>query len=129
MSKIYLPMSGDLLHIGHLMAIRQCSKKGEVTIGLLTDELIKKYKKRKPIISLYQRRIMLLALPEVSKVVRQTSLTPALKQYDWIASGDGFEPEECKAAERGNCKLLQIEYTKTQSTTKIINKILKIYAN
>ena len=41
MSKIvYVAMSADFLHHGHLNIIKKASELGVVTIGLLTDEAI-----------------------------------------------------------------------------------------
>src|SRR3989344_4318007 len=38
--KVYVGMSADLIHHGHLNVINEARKLGEVTIGLLTDKAI-----------------------------------------------------------------------------------------
>ena len=38
MKKVYIAMSADLLHHGHLNIIEQGRKLGEVTVGVLTDK-------------------------------------------------------------------------------------------
>lgn len=124
--KVYIPMSADLFHIGHLRAIRQCAKKGEVIIGLLSDEVIKRYKGNYPIISLEERRELLEALPEVFEVRVQDSLYPNLFGMDYLASSDGFEREEREAMSDYNIKPLEFDYYKKQSTTKIKEKIWKL---
>ena len=43
--KVYVGMSADLVHPGHLNIIKKASELGEVTIGLLTDEAIASYKR------------------------------------------------------------------------------------
>ena len=43
--KVYLGMSADLIHPGHINIIEIASGYGEVTIGLLTDEAIASYKR------------------------------------------------------------------------------------
>ena len=48
--KVYVGFSADLIHHGHINIIDEASKYGEVTIGLLSDEAIKSYK-RSPIIN------------------------------------------------------------------------------
>jgi len=121
---VYLPMTADLFHIGHLRAIRQCYKKGKVVVGLLSDELIRKYK-REPIIPFSQRKEILNAFLNVSKVVKQNSLIPNLKGIDYLASGDGFEKEELEAMKKYRVKPLKIRYCKSQSTTKIKEKLWK----
>lgn len=121
-------MSADLLHVGHLRAIRQCAKKGKVIIGLLTDELIKSYK-GEPIIPYKERKELLEAIKEVYQVVKQDSLSPNLKGMNYMASGDGFEDLELEAMVKYKCKPLKIKYFDKQSTTKIKNKVVENYAN
>lgn len=123
---IYLPASCDLFHIGHLRAIRQCAKHGKVIVGLLSDELIKKYK-GEPIIPFKERKEILEAIPEVYKVVKQNTLKPKLIglkcHIDYVASGDGFEKEELEQMEKYGANPLKIKYCKSQSSTKIKEKI------
>ena len=52
--KVYVAMSADLIHPGHLNIIKKASTLGEVTIGLLTDEAIASYK-RLPYLEFDQR--------------------------------------------------------------------------
>ena len=40
MKKVYVGMSADLIHPGHLNIIKEASKLGKVIIGLLTDKAI-----------------------------------------------------------------------------------------
>jgi cytidyltransferase-like protein len=119
-TKVYIPMSADLFHIGHLRAIKQCAEKGSVYVGLLTDRLMREYK-GEPIIPFKQRKEILEGISEVHKVIEQDSLTPNLEGMTYLASGDGFEKDELKAL--GKCKLLKLKYCKEQSTTKIKEKI------
>ena len=57
---VYVGMSADLLHPGHLNVIRKARELGEVTIGLLTDAAIASYK-RLPYMNYEQRRSSLRA--------------------------------------------------------------------
>ena len=43
--KVYIGMSADLIHQGHLNIIAEGRKLGKVIIGLLTDEAIASYKR------------------------------------------------------------------------------------
>ena len=43
--KVYVGMSADLVHPGHLNILTKASKYGEVIVGLLTDEAIASYKR------------------------------------------------------------------------------------
>ena len=45
--KVYVGMSADLLHPGHINIINKASQLGEVTVGLLTDNAISSYKRLK----------------------------------------------------------------------------------
>jgi len=107
-------MSADLFHIGHLKALQQCAKKGDVVVGLLDCPSYKK-----TVIPFLERKKLLEALPMVKKVVRQKSLKPNLKGMDYLASSDGFEKEEKEAIEKWACKEFKFNYYKSQSTTKI----------
>ena len=42
--KVYVPMAADLIHIGHINIIQKASELGQVTVGLLTDKAVAKYK-------------------------------------------------------------------------------------
>ena len=41
---VYVAMSADLIHPGHLNIINRASKLGDLIIGLLTDKAIASYK-------------------------------------------------------------------------------------
>jgi cytidyltransferase-like protein len=55
MKTVYVGMSADLVHPGHLNVLRRAAELGEVTVGLLTDEAIASYK-RVPYMTFDQRR-------------------------------------------------------------------------
>ena len=55
MAKVYVAMSADVLHNGHINVIKEASKYGEVIIGLLSDEAIATYK-RLPMLSYEERK-------------------------------------------------------------------------
>ena len=42
---VYVALSADILHEGHVNIINKASKLGRVVIGLLTDEAISSFKK------------------------------------------------------------------------------------
>ena len=44
MKKVYVGMSADLMHPGHMNILKEAAKLGSVTVGLLTDEAIASYK-------------------------------------------------------------------------------------
>jgi len=45
MKKVYVGMSADLIHHGHIALLNKAQQYGEVTVGLLTDAAIASYKR------------------------------------------------------------------------------------
>ena len=43
--KVYVAMSADILHIGHLNIIKEAARYGDLTVGVLTDKAIASYKR------------------------------------------------------------------------------------
>jgi phosphoenolpyruvate phosphomutase len=70
---VYIGMSADLVHPGHLNVIKKGVELGRVVIGLLTDEAIASYK-RVPYLTFEQRRLIIEQIKGVSEVVPQTTL-------------------------------------------------------
>jgi len=91
---VYIGMSADLIHQGHLNIISEGCKLGKVIIGLLTDEAIASYK-RLPLISFEDRKIIVENLKGVEKVIPQTTLdyVPNLKKVkpDFVVHGDDWK--------------------------------------
>ncbi len=125
----YLPMTADLLHIGHIRAIEQCKEKCDVLfIGLLTDTAVKRYRGEKPVIPFEERRELLEALNMKNvwiETQRSIDMTTNLKKFsiNVAFSGDGWEEEEIEAMEKCQVVTGTFDYCKKQSTTKIKNKI------
>jgi phosphoenolpyruvate phosphomutase / 2-hydroxyethylphosphonate cytidylyltransferase len=91
--KVYIGMSADLVHPGHLNVINAGRKLGRVIIGLLTDEAIASYK-RVPYLSFEQRRIVVENISGVAEVVPQRTLDYTdnlrLLQPDYVVHGDDW---------------------------------------
>ncbi len=73
MKKVYVAMSADLIHPGHLNIIEEARKYGEVIIGLLTDSAIASYK-RLPYLDFEQRKLIVENIKGVEKVIPQCTL-------------------------------------------------------
>ena len=71
--KVYVGMSADLIHPGHLNIINRASKLGYLIIGLLTDKAIASYKK-KPTMKYSDRLKVISSIKGVKKVIRQNTL-------------------------------------------------------
>ena len=67
---VYVAMSADLLHPGHINILEIASGYGEVVVGLLTDSAIASYK-RLPFMTFSQRQIV---VQNVKKVIQKISL-------------------------------------------------------
>lgn len=135
MKKVYVGMSADLIHPGHLNIITEARKLGEVTIGLLTDKAIAGYK-RLPFLNYDQRKIIVENIKGVEKVVPQETLdyVPNLISLkpDYVVHGDDWKTGVQKATrerviealKEWGGELIEIEYTKGISST-LLNKGMK----
>lgn len=92
--KVYVGMSADLIHPGHLNILRVASGLGEVTVGLLTDAAIASYK-RVPFMTFEQRMEVVASLKGVSQVVPQESLDYSsnlnIFKPDYVVHGDDWK--------------------------------------
>ena len=73
MKKVYVGMSADLVHPGHMNILKVAAELGEVTVGLLTDEAIASYK-RLPYMKYEQRKAVIENIKGVAKVIPQATL-------------------------------------------------------
>ena len=55
MKKVYVAMSADIIHQGHLNVFNESRKYGEIIVGLHTDEVIRGYW-RNPIMKYEERK-------------------------------------------------------------------------
>ena len=72
-NKVYVGMSADLIHPGHLNILTKAAELGEVTVGVLTDSAIASYN-RLPYMTFDQRSAVVSILKQVSNVVPQNQL-------------------------------------------------------
>lgn len=90
---VYVGMSADLIHPGHLNILRRAAELGETTVGLLTDQAIASYK-RVPYMTFEQRKEVLESIKGVARVVPQDTLdyVPNLKALrpDYVVHGDDW---------------------------------------
>lgn len=128
--KVYVGMSADLVHPGHVNIIRHAAELGDVVVGLLTDRAIASYK-RVPFMTWEQRAEIISAMKGVVQVIPQNTLdyVPNLKaiQPDFVVHGDdwktGVQAKVRQAvidvlAEWGGA-LVEVPYTKNISSTQL----------
>lgn len=91
---VYVGMSADLIHPGHINILKRAAELGDVTIGLLTDKAIASYK-RVPFMAWEQRAEVVGNLKGVVCVVPQHTLdyVPNLRKYkpQYVVHGDDWQ--------------------------------------
>ena len=92
--KVYIGLSADILHEGHINILKIASKLGDVTVGLLTDSAISSYKKL-PHLNYKQREVVLKNIKFVKKVIPQKTLdyrnNLKLIKPDYVVHGDDWK--------------------------------------
>ena len=128
---VYTFVVGDLWHTGHKRALHQAKALGDyLIVGVLTDEATKAYKRE--LVIPFEERIELVADSKaVDEVMMQDSVDPTenLKKLDVdiLTHGDDWD-ENFPGAEYMRSigkKALRTKYYPNQSTTKIIEKIIR----
>ena len=136
MSKIvYVGMSADLVHPGHLNILKKAQELGEVVVGLLTDEAIASYK-RIPNMEFEQRKQVIENIKGVSRVIPQPTLdyVPNLESLKpkFVVHGDDWKTgvqqqtrqRVIDTLAQWGGELVEVAYTKGISSSQL-NKALK----
>ena len=139
MKQVYICFSTDIIHNGHLSILKKAAALGEVTVGILTDEVVASYK-HYPLIPLDERIAMFESLKYVSRVVVQESLdyTDILNQLkpDIVVHGDdwlvGYQAniraKVIEALKSWNGQLVEFPYTHTptEETLSSLDSLLSL---
>jgi phosphoenolpyruvate phosphomutase len=127
---VYVGMSADLIHPGHLNVIRKAAEIGEVIVGLLTDSAIASYK-RLPYMNFDQRYEVISSIKGVTKVVAQDTLdyTANLRKYrpKYVVHGDDWQTgvqfnvrkEVIQTLAEWEGELIEVPYTNGISSTHL----------
>lgn len=134
---VYVGMSADMIHPGHLNIIKEACKLGSVTVGVLTDAAIASYK-RLPYLNYEQRAEIVANIKGVDRVVPQTTLdyVPNLRELkpDFVVHGDDWKEGVQKQtrqriieamAEWGG-KVIDVPYTQGVSSTAMNQRLKEI---
>ena len=117
----------DLFHLGHLRLLERAKHQGDILIvGVSTDDLNFKKKKRLPVCSQIERVEIIKALRCVDEVFLEESLEQK-REYilrynaDILVMGDDWEGrfDEFKDC----CDVIYVKRTPSVSTTQLIEKI------
>ena len=108
---VYIGMSADLVHPGHLNIIKKGAQLGSVTLGLLTDAAIASYK-RLPFMPYEVRKQIVENIKNVDRVVCQKTLDyiPNLRKYkpNYVVHGDDWkEGIQCNVRSQVQSELLK----------------------
>ena len=135
LTKVYVGMSADLIHPGHLNILKVAADLGQVTVGVLTDSAIASYK-RLPYMDYDQRAQIVRSLKNVFEVIPQNTLdyTDNLKNLrpDFVVHGDDWKEGVQKKVRQNvidiisewNGELIEVPYTQGISSTSL-NKAVK----
>ena len=133
---VYITLSADNLHHGHINVISKARSLGELTIGLLTEQAILS-KKKLPLLNYNQRKIILSNLKGVNKVIPQDEWDDTINierlKPDFVVHGDdwkyGIESElrlkVIKCLKKYGGKLIEIPHAKNAKSFNIHNKNFK----
>ena len=120
-----------MFHIGHLKILQNaksiCDK---LIVGVSTDELVYKYKKKNPVIPFSERIEIVRSIKYVDAVIAQEDLNKIdiwkKVKFDLMVVGDDwYNSKKWKKIDdiliKKNVKVMYFPYTKSTSSTKINN--------
>lgn len=131
--KVYIALSVDFVHHGHINLIQKAKKLGSVTLGLLTDKAIS-YKKELPYLSYNQRLQIVQSFNGIDNVVPQNEwdysnnilkIKPDFFVHgdDWNFNGEtDLKKSALKALKKVSGKLIEIEHVKDISSSSLKKK-------
>ena len=134
---VYVGLSADILHEGHINILKIAKQYGNVIVGLLTDEAIASYKNI-PYLDFNKRKIVVENIKYVTKVIPQVTLDYVqnleLIKPDFVVHGDDWKfgvqkktrDRVVKTLKKWSGKLIEPKYTKNISSTSIKKKISNI---
>lgn len=134
---VYVGMSADLIHIGHLNILNEASKYGKVIVGLLTDRAIASYK-RLPYLPFEHRKTILENLTAVAAVIAQDTLDYRSNlerlRPDFVVHGDDWREgvqretrqQVIDTLEQWHGQLIEIPYTAGISSTQLIKAMKEL---
>ena len=137
---VYVGLSADILHEGHINILKTASQYGNVIVGLLTDEAIASYKNI-PYLDFKKRKVVVENIKYVSRVIPQNTLDYVenlnLIKPNYVVHGDDWKngvqkktrDRVIKTLKKWSGKLIEPKYTKNISSTEIKNKISNILSS
>ena len=136
---VYVGLSADILHKGHINILKIANSYGDVYVGLLTDKAIASYKNI-PHLDYEKRKVVLENIKYVKKVIPQKTLDYVqnleIIKPDYVVHGDdwkkGIQKETrkrvIKTLKKWSGKLIEPKYTKNISSTLIKKEMSNIFS-
>ncbi len=134
---VYVGLSADILHKGHINILKTASLYGDVYVGLLTDKAIASYKNI-PYLNFEKRKVVVENIKFVKKVIPQNTLDYVenlnLIKPNFVVHGDDWKKgvqkktreRVIKALKKWSGKLIEPKYTKNISSTLIKKEMSNI---
>lgn len=127
----------DLFHVGHLNILKRAKEMCDyLIVGVSTDELVKEYKQKTPVISFEERKAIVEAIKYVDKVVPQQNRDKKAAfedlKFDVIFVGDDWKGSDVFSEvdkymkEHGGQGVEYIPYTQKTSSTILKETLNKI---
>ena len=137
MKIVYVGMSADLIHNGHISILKKAASLGEVTVGLLTDSAIASYK-RIPYMRYEQRKTIVSEIKGVCNVVPQMTLDYRVNlkkiKPDFVVHGDDWKEgvqretrqQVIDTLDEWGGELVELAYTDGISSTQLVETLKEI---
>ena len=109
---VFMSIGADVIHGGHMEIIHKAAQLGELTVGVLTDEVVASYK-RHPLLTCEERMKIVAGLKGVARVIQQDEIGYAAPlralRPDYVVHGDDWR-EGFQKPVREECLALLAEY-------------------
>lgn len=123
----------DLFHIGHLNILKEAKKRCEyLIVGVSSDEIVKQYKNKTPVIPFNERIEIVKAIKYVDEVVVQETLDK-MKAWEMLHFDVMFHGDDWKGStlyekylndfSRINVDIVFLPHTEGTSSTKIAERL------
>lgn len=134
--KVYIAISADILHHGHINLIRYASKLGDLTVGVLTDVAVANYK-RYPLLDFEARKEIISNIKGVHNVIAQNDIdyTENLLKLrpDYVVHGSDWtegiqshiRQKVIETLKEWQGELIEIPYTKGISIDKLNAQLIE----
>ncbi|NGX50861.1 MAG: Glycerol-3-phosphate cytidylyltransferase [Chlamydiae bacterium] len=132
--RVYVDVVGDLFHAGHVQFFKKAKAEGDyLIVGIHGDDACADYKRR-PILSLEERKVVIEACSYVDEVIVNSPIGISAEwmkehEIDLVIHGDDYDKEKVKEQYGVPIKMgkfKSVPYTEGISTSDIIKRIQRL---